>query len=137
MWNIAAARLREVTIYGNVDQKQYGKLSESVTLFLWCINRHYYISLNMDPSGSYPTAPWANLSKLELRVRQRHQSQNTFQRSSYAKVKSWWSIRLSVTVNRFSQTSISNVVMIYKNILQVNNSLPLSKSFYTHYLKYK
>lgn len=34
MWNIAAARLREVTIYGNVDQKQYGKLSESVTLFL-------------------------------------------------------------------------------------------------------
>lgn len=43
--------------YGDVDQKQYGKFSQSVIPFLGCVDRHYYISLNMDPSGPYPTAP--------------------------------------------------------------------------------
>lgn len=44
-------------------------------------------------------------------------------------------MRLFVPVNRSSQNSIINVLMIHKNIPQVNTTLPLSKSFYTHHLR--
>lgn len=33
MWNISAARLKEVNMYDCVNQKQYGKFSQSIIFF--------------------------------------------------------------------------------------------------------